>query len=126
MGELKEHLKEQYKTGYDIGADKSLTVAEAASQVLGAAKAEYSVAHEYAEARKQRKKAVAERLSELRKSRGYSQQEISKQTGINVVTLSGYEVGRNEPNEEALVRLADFYNVTTDYILCRTDNEQQA
>lgn len=126
MGELKEHLKEQYKAGHDIGADKSLTVSEAASQVLDAAKAEYSAAHEYTEARKQRKKAVAERLSELRKSRGYSQHEISKKTGINVVTLSGYEVGRNEPNEEALVRLADFYNVTTDYILCRTDNEQQA
>lgn len=125
MGELKEHLKEQYKLGHDIGADKSLTVSEAASQVLDVAKAEYSAAHEYTEARKQRKKAVAERLSELRKSRGYSQHEISKKTGINVVTLSGYEVGRNEPNEEALVRLADFYNVTTDYILCRTDNEQQ-
>lgn len=126
MEDFKQHLKEQFEAGYAIGADKSIPVSEAASQVLDAAKAEYSIAHKYAEARKERKRKVAERLSQLRKSHNYSQQEISTKTGINVVTLSGYEVGRNEPNEEALVRLADFYNVTTDYILCRTDADPEA
>lgn len=126
MGELKEHLKKQFESGYSIGADKTMPVTESTSQLLDAAKTEYSAAHEYAEARKQRKKSVAKRLSELRKSHGYSQQDIAQKTGINAVTLSGYEVGRNEPNEEALVRLANLYNVTTDYILCRLDNEHDA
>ena len=126
MEEIKQYLKDQFKAGYNMASDTSIPVSEAASQVLDAAKAEYSVAHEYAEARKARKRKVAERLSQLRKSHNYSQQEISTKTGINVVTLSGYEVGRNEPNEEALVRLADFYNVTTDYILCRTDADPEA
>ena len=40
---------------------------------------------------------------------------------MNVITLSGYEVGRSEPPEEVLVRLARLYGVSLDYLLCRTD-----
>ena len=40
---------------------------------------------------------------------------------MNVITLSGYEVGRSEPPEEVLVRLASLYQVSLDYLLCRTD-----
>jgi len=80
----------------------------------------------YTEARKERKRAVAERLQQVRKARGMKQQDVADRTGINVVTLSGYEIGKNEPNMEALVRLADAYGVSLDYLLCRTDTEQQA
>ena len=50
------------------------------------------------------------------------QQDVAERTGINVVTLSGYEIGKNEPNMEALVSLADVYGVTLDYLMCRTDS----
>ena len=69
--------------------------------------------------RRRRKLAVADRLRVLRELSGCTQRDVSQKVGINAVTLSGYEVGRNEPNSEALVRLADFYGVSVDFILCR-------
>ncbi|MBD9225564.1 MAG: XRE family transcriptional regulator [Clostridiales bacterium] len=54
----------------------------------------------------------------------YSQQDVAEKTGINVITLSGYELARSEPNMEALVRLADVYHVTLDYLMCRTDTKE--
>ena len=48
---------------------------------------------------------------------------MAEKTGINVITLSGYELARSEPNMEALVRLADVYHVTLDYLMCRTDSK---
>ena len=54
----------------------------------------------------------------------YSKQDVAEKTGINVITLSGYELARSEPNMEALVRLADVYHVTLDYLMCRTDSKE--
>lgn len=65
---------------------------------------------------------VAKRLQETRLKCGLKQQDVAERTGINVVTLSGYEIGKNEPNMEALVSLADVYGVTLDYLMCRTDS----
>lgn len=68
-----------------------------------------------------RKLLVASRLSQLRKRYGFRQREVALAIGVNIITLSGYEVGRSEPPEEVLVRLADFYSVSLDYLLCRFD-----
>lgn len=62
------------------------------------------------------------RLRELRKSRGYTQISLQMQTGIEQALLSKFENGDRIPPTETLLRLADFYNVSIDYILCRTDN----
>lgn len=61
-------------------------------------------------------------VQETRLKCGLKQQDVAERTGINVVTLSGYEIGKNEPNMEALVSLADVYGVTLDYLMCRTDS----
>ena len=74
--------------------------------------------------RAKRKQDVAQRLQASRKKCDLTQQEAAKLTGINVVTLSGYEIAKNEPNMEALVRLADAYHVTLDYLMCRTDKDE--
>ena len=87
----------------------------------GAARAEFNAASAYTQRRKQRKASVAKRLQETRLKCGLKQQDVAERTGINVVTLSGYEIGKNEPNMEALVSLADVYGVTLDYLMCRTD-----
>ena len=47
---------------------------------------------------------------------------MAERTGINVITLSGYEIGKNEPNMEALVSLADVYGASLDYLMCRVDS----
>lgn len=44
------------------------------------------------------------------------------QTGIEQALLSKYENNERVPPTETLVRLADFFDVSIDYILCRTDN----
>ena len=61
------------------------------------------------------------RLRELRKSRGYTQISLQMQTGIEQALLSKFENGDRIPPTETLLRLAEFYNVSIDYILCRTD-----
>lgn len=62
------------------------------------------------------------RLKELRKSRGYTQISLQMQTGIEQALLSKFENEERVPPTETLVRLAEFYNVSIDYILCRTNN----
>ena len=61
------------------------------------------------------------RLKELRKGRGYTQISVQMQTGIEQALLSKFENGERVPPTETLFRLAEFYNVSIDYILCRTD-----
>lgn len=57
----------------------------------------------------------------LRKSRGYTQIAVQMKTGIEQALLSKFETGERIPPTETLITLADFYNVSIDYILCRTD-----
>lgn len=61
-------------------------------------------------------------LKLLRKSKGYTQIALQMKTGIEQSLLSKFENGERTPPTETLVRLADFYDVSIDYILCRTDN----
>ena len=47
---------------------------------------------------------------------------LQMQTGIEQALLSKFENGERVPPTDTLIKLADFYNVSIDYILCRTDN----
>ena len=57
----------------------------------------------------------------LRKSRGYTQIALQMKTGIEQALLSKFENNERVPPTETLLKLAEFYNVSIDYILCRTD-----
>jgi len=61
-------------------------------------------------------------LRKLRKERHLTQIALQMQTGIEQALLSKFETGERVPPTETLMILADFYNVSIDYILCRTDN----
>ena len=63
-------------------------------------------------------------LRKLRKARGITQIALQMQTGIEQALLSKFETGERVPPTESLLILADYYNVSIDYILCRTDNPQ--
>jgi len=63
-------------------------------------------------------------LRKLRKDRKLTQVELQMRTGIEQALLSKFETGERIPPTETLVALADFYNVSIDYILCRTENPQ--
>lgn len=64
------------------------------------------------------------RLKALRKSKGITQIALQMQTGIEQALISKFESGERIPPTETLMILADFYNVSIDYILCRTDNPE--
>lgn len=59
-------------------------------------------------------------LTDLRKGKGLSRQELSDMFGISVHTYIKYENESTRPSYELLVKLADFYHVSTDYLLGRT------
>lgn len=116
--------KEAAKNAWKFSMDDSLSDREKLHQLGELIKGEAATAAKYKEQRATRKKAVADRLQQIRKERGLMQKEVADKTGINMVTLSGYEIGKNEPNLEALVRLADVYEVSLDYLMCRTDEKE--
>lgn len=60
-------------------------------------------------------------LRAIRKSRGYTQLVVQMKTGIEQSLLSKFETGERIPPTDSLIRLADFYGVSIDYLLCRTD-----
>lgn len=61
-------------------------------------------------------------LKKLRKARGLTQIAVQMDTGIDQSLISKYENGERIPPTDVLVLLADYYGVSIDYILCRTDN----
>ncbi|WP_018131374.1 helix-turn-helix domain-containing protein [Effusibacillus pohliae] len=62
---------------------------------------------------------LAKRLSMLRGTK--TQQEVADALGISRARYAHYESGRNEPDLDTLVRLADYYHVSLDYLLGRSD-----
>lgn len=63
----------------------------------------------------------AERLKDLRTKRGYSQQDLAKKLGISKSTISMLEVGSRQPSKEMMELIADFFNVTLDYLMGKDD-----
>ena len=62
-------------------------------------------------------------FKKLRQEKGIKQIELADMLGIAQATLSGWETGRYQIDENSLFTVADYFNVTTDYLLGRT-NEQ--
>lgn len=61
-------------------------------------------------------------LRKLRKERRLTQVALQMQTGIEQALLSKFETGERTPPTETPMILANFYDVSIDYILCRTNN----
>ncbi|MDE6059742.1 MAG: helix-turn-helix domain-containing protein [Clostridia bacterium] len=58
-----------------------------------------------------------ERLKELRTEKGFSQMELAKATGISAGAIGFWETGKRIPNALAIIALAKYFNVSTDYLL---------
>ena len=63
-------------------------------------------------------------LRKLRKEKGITQIALQMQTGIEQALISKFESGERGPPTDTLMRLAEFYGVSMDYIMCRTDNPE--
>ena len=66
-------------------------------------------------------KKYKNRIRDLREDRDLRQTDVSKATGIDQKTLSNYETGKTSPDSYALIRLADFFGVSIDYLVGRTE-----
>jgi len=63
----------------------------------------------------------AENLKELRKALGLSHLQLATKIGYSKAIISFWENGKKEPTLSALLALADFFNVSADYLLGRED-----
>ncbi len=62
------------------------------------------------------------RLKALRKSRNISQQKLAIDLDMNQNSISRYENGEREADYRTLIAISDYFDVSTDYLLGRTDN----
>lgn len=67
-----------------------------------------------------------DRLSQLRKEKGITQLELSKVLKVSSSTISMYERNERDPDTSTLLDLADYFDVSADYLLGRTDNPKAA
>ena len=66
---------------------------------------------------------IGSRLKSLREGKNLTQKELSVFLKLTPGAIGLYEQGRRTPDCSTLCNLADFYNVSVDYILCRTEDK---
>lgn len=64
---------------------------------------------------------IGKRLKDLRQNKRKTLEEVSTAVGVARSTYAGYESEHREPPNEIIISLADYYNVSTDYLLGVTD-----
>ena len=64
------------------------------------------------------------RLKELRKKKKLSQLRLAIDLSTTQNTISRYETGEREPDIEALIKIANYFDVSVDYLLGRTNNPE--
>lgn len=66
----------------------------------------------------------SERLKELRLAKGLTQLQVSQSTGMSLLGYQRYEYGSREPAYNKLLALADYFDVSLDYLVGRTNNPE--
>ena len=66
-------------------------------------------------------KKLGERIKEIRKESGLSQQAFGKTLAVSQDTVSLWENGKSLPTAEFLIAMAQTFGISVDYILCLTD-----
>lgn len=64
------------------------------------------------------------KLKELRKEKGISQLKLAIDLSTNQNSISRYETGERECDYKMLIKIADYFDVSIDYLLGRTDNRK--
>ena len=66
----------------------------------------------------------SQRLTAIMEERSLTTYRVSKDTGISGSLLGYYRSGRNDPSSENLLKLAEYFDVSVDYLLGRTDKPE--
>lgn len=67
---------------------------------------------------------LGERLQQLQTERGILKKDIAKEVGLSIMGYYRYERGERQPTADVLITLADFFDVSIDYLVGRTDNPE--
>lgn len=67
-------------------------------------------------------KGFGEKLKAQRIAYGLSQKQLAKELNVKRVNITNYELGKRMPSYDTLIKLANFFNVSIDYLLGLTDN----
>lgn len=65
---------------------------------------------------------IGNRMKSLREQNKLTQADLGKKIGVSAATINRYEKGQCEPDYTTLEKIADFFEVTTDYLLGRSDD----
>lgn len=65
---------------------------------------------------------LSKRLSYLRKQNNKTQKEVASYIGVTRPAYTAYETGKRQPDNKILVKLATYFDVTTDYLLGKSDD----
>lgn len=66
-----------------------------------------------------------DRLQELKKQKNVMQKTVADEVGVSLRAYQYYETGTNEPTLSVLVRIADYFDVSLDYLVGRSDDPQR-
>ncbi|MCL2412291.1 MAG: helix-turn-helix domain-containing protein [Treponema sp.] len=66
--------------------------------------------------------SFSDRLKELRKSKKITQKQIAVGIGVSERNYQSFEYGEFSPNQNNLIKIADYFDVSADYLLGRSDN----
>jgi len=67
---------------------------------------------------------IGERIKSLREEKKITQQELAQYLGVSQKTISNYEKEERSPDPETLRKIADYFDVTVDYLLGRSNNRK--
>ena len=70
-------------------------------------------------------KSLGSKIKELREKKNCTQTELGKKVGVGKTTISNYETDYSTPDIETIGLIADFFNVSTDFLLGRTENPDE-
>lgn len=69
---------------------------------------------------------IGQTVRNLRKQKRISQTELAKILHVSQQTITAWETGKAEPSSSAVSNLADYFNVTTDYLLGRPEKQTES
>lgn len=64
---------------------------------------------------------IKDRIKQLRVELSLTQEQFANKIGFSRTAISAWEIGRNEPSNDDTIKLANFFGVSTDYLLGKTD-----
>lgn len=67
---------------------------------------------------------ISSRIIALRKKHNLTQKQLAENISVTEIAVQNYESGRRKPAYDILISLADYFNVSIDYLVGRTDNPE--